>query len=570
MTGSKTTSHSIGFSANSDEIKSGSIVIVGAGLAGLFTALKLAPTPVTIVSAAKLGKGAASAWAQGGIAAAVGQNDSVIAHAHDTIAAGAGLVDPDIATMVAKEAPARIYDLLDYGVPFDQKDDGQFILSREAAHSQNRIVRVSGDKAGAAIMQTLIERVRRTPSIQILEGFELEDLILTNGSVSGVKLAQETRTDTIHYEIHQVSALVLATGGIGALYAVTTNPAYSRGTALAIAARAGAVISDAEFVQFHPTALDFGQDPVPLATESLRGEGAQLIDSNGDPFMSKLHPDGDLAPRDIVTRGVFAQNQNGRGAFLDCRTAIGENFANSFPTVFKSCEKAGYNPQTQPLPVTTAAHYHMGGIATDLRARSSIPGLWAVGEVAATGLHGANRLASNSLLETLVFGDRAARDIATLFAKPSAAYDQPMEHLLLKRVSSPNTRLEDTPARETAIQKMRNIMSHHVGVIRNKQGLMSALHDLEQLQETFNKDKLITNMALAARFVVVASLYRKESRGAHFRSDFPKQDSTIGKRSFLTLADVETVSALYARNKICQSPSCDSKEKDKQLAIQHV
>jgi len=324
--------------------------------------------------------------------------------------------------VVAAEAPDRIADLLRYGVPFDRDLEGHFVLSREAAHSQKRVVRVSGDRAGAAIMQSLIAAVRATPSIRVLERYEAIDLIMDAGSggaarATGVRLvagADDKGRGT--FDFLPASAVVLATGGAGALYSVTTNPIYARGEAIAFAARAGAVIADAEFVQFHPTAIDAKVDPAPLASEALRGEGATLINGKAERFMSKLDPAGDLAARDIVARGVFAEIAAGRGAFLDCRTAIGSAFPRAFPTVYEHCRAAGIDPVTQPIPVAPAAHYHMGGVSTDLSGRTSLEGLWAVGEVASTGLHGANRLASNSLLEAAVLGARAADDIRRLIA----------------------------------------------------------------------------------------------------------------------------------------------------------
>ena len=316
-----------GFAKPETPLGPGDIVIVGAGLAGLYTALKLAPLPVTIVAAAPLGEGASSVWAQGGIAAAVGEGDTAQSHAHDTIVAGAGIVDEDVARTVAEEAGDRVRDLLRYGVPFDRDLEGHFVLSREAAHSAKRIVRVSGDRAGAAIMQALIAAARATPSIRVLTGHEAEDLVIENGRVVGVRLARGETRGQGTYELIPASAVVLATGGVGGLYAVTTNPAYARGEAIAFAARAGAVIADPEFVQFHPTAIDIGADPAPLATEALRGEGALLVNKAGERFMLRHHPDAELAPRDIVARGVFEEIIAGRGAFLDCRKAIGDRFA---------------------------------------------------------------------------------------------------------------------------------------------------------------------------------------------------------------------------------------------------
>lgn len=518
------------FEAPPAELGAGGIVVVGAGLAGLFAALKLAPLPVTVVSAAPLGEGASSVWAQGGIAAAVGEGDSPEQHAADTIRAGAGLVDPGIAHGIAAEAPARIRDLLAYGVPFDKDLADHFVLSREAAHSAKRVVRVSGDRAGSAIMQALIAAVRKSPSIRVVEGYEAEDLIVENGRVGGVRLVRSAERGRGLYTLMPAAAVVLATGGIGHLFAVTTNPPYARGQALAFAARAGALVADAEFVQFHPTALDLGVDPAPLASEALRGEGATLLNSAGHRFMADLHEDAELAPRDVVARGVFAEIAAGRGAFLDCRTAIGEMFSQRFPTVFASCMAAGLDPARDLIPVAPAAHYHMGGLATTPEGRTSLPGLWAIGEVAATGLHGANRLASNSLLEAVAVGARAAGDIA------SACGSRRRSHLA-PRYERRAMRLDAATRRELA-SEIRALMARHVGVVRDRAGLCHALLGLGEIEAHATADTGLANMALAARLVTAGALLRRESRGAHLRTDFPETDPTA-RHGLLEAGDVD-------------------------------
>lgn len=512
----------------------GDIVIVGAGLAGLFTALKLAPAAVTLVSPLPLGEGAASAWAQGGIAAAVGEGDTPELHAADTIRAGAGIVDEGIARLVATEAGERVRDLLAYGVPFDRDLSGRLVLSREAAHSANRVVRVSGDRAGLAIMEAVIHAVRRTRSITVLEDFSALRLISTGNRVTGVELARSGDPAAIHV-LDGARAVVLATGGIGGLYAVTTNPAHARGEGVAIAAMAGAAIADAEFVQFHPTALDVGLDPAPLATEALRGEGAVLINAAGERFMTGLHADAELAPRDIVARGVFREIAAGRGAFLDCRSAIGARFPVAFPTVYGHCRAAGIDPVVEPLPVAPAEHYHMGGVRTDAWGRTGVAGLWAAGEVASTGLHGANRLASNSLLETVVFGARVAADVARLERGRTT-------QLELRRTMA--SHLPDFAARADAIRIVRATMSRYVGVERDAEGLTVALQTLASLAEAADGDPVIGNAVLAARLVAECALRRKESRGAHYRCDFPDPSPGWQRRSSITLTGLDLRAAL--------------------------
>ncbi|MBR1218110.1 L-aspartate oxidase [Bradyrhizobium sp. U87765 SZCCT0131] len=503
------------------------IVIVGGGLAGLFCALKLAPRPVTVITAAPLGQGASTAWAQGGIAAAIASGDSAEAHAADTVAVGGGLVDADIALGIAREAPARIEELLRYGVPFDRDSDGRLAVGQEAAHSARRIVHVRGDMAGAAIMAALVAAVRATPSIRVLEGFTAEHLLTEDGAVAGLVLHESD--DQYAPATIAASAVVLATGGIGHLYEVTTNPAEARGQGLAIAARAGAVIADPEFVQYHPTAIMIGRDPAPLATEALRGEGAVLINNRGERFMTALHPLAELAPRDIVARGVYAEIGAGRGAFLDARTALGARFADRFPTVHASCVAAGLDPATMPIPIAPAVHYHMGGIAVDSHGRTSLTNLWAGGEVSSTGAHGANRLASNSLLEAVVYGGRIADDIA----------GRTLPRARLPRLVADEPR---SPLVDLGKGRLRRVMATQVGVIREHDGLAAAVRSLADI-EAGAPTAALRNMAAAALLVATAAFSRRESRGAHCRSDYPAAAPAPARRTMTTLSAAREIAA---------------------------
>lgn len=504
------------------------VLIVGGGLAGLFCALKLAPRPVTVLTAASLGRGASSAWAQAGIAAAVSPGDTVEKHVQDTVEAGAGIVDESIARLMAGEAADRISDLLSFGVPFDRDLEGRLAVSREAAHSEHRIVRVRGDMAGRAIMEALVAAVRNTPSIRVLEGYAVQD-ILTNGKqVSGVIARDEAGTGPNKISL-SARAVVMAAGGVGHLYAVTTNPAEARGGGIGMAARAGAILADMEFVQFHPTAIDVGKDPSPLATEALRGHGATLHNSAGNRFMLDLHPDAELAPRDVVARGIFAEVKAGRGAFLDCTKAVGASFAEEFPTVFGYCQDAGIDPAKDSIPVVPAAHYFMGGILTDANGRSSLDGLWACGEVTSTGAHGANRLASNSLLEAVVFAARIAEDIQGLLpASKLNPWDE----------DAPDQDDLETPEDTEPMTVLRQTMSAEFGVVRDPQGMVEGLKTILELERN-NRWQRFENALITAKMIAVSALMRKESRGGHYRIDFPDENTAMAQRSYLSLNEAD-------------------------------
>lgn len=518
-------------------IQTDRIVIVGAGLGALYAALRLAPRPVVMISPEQLGEGASSAWAQGGVAAAMDDADSAKSHADDTVKAGDGTVDAQVATLVTQEARAHILALTEMGTPFDRTQDGQYVMSREAAHSYARVVRVKGDQAGAEIMAALIEKIRQTPSIQVLEGTMALDLEVTDGQVTGIAIqsADNLRSAPV---MLRGSAVLLAGGGSGGLYALTTNPPRIRGQVIGLAARAGAIIADPEFVQFHPTAMDVGEDPAPLATEALRGEGATLINDAGERFMLALHPDAELAPRDVVARAIFAQTQAGRRPMLDTRDVLGEAIKTQYPAVAEACARNGIDPAIEPIPVAAAAHYHMGGIATDTDGRASLGNLWVCGEASSTGLHGANRLASNGLLEALVYARICAENIAAAVSESMAPeFDISFEDG--GHAPDPD-----------AVAELRQTMTTFVGVVRDGTGLKAALRKIAQLEADFGGSVSFLNMTATATLIAAAALTREESRGAHERSDFPDMLPGEGQRSRLTLVD-----AMAIRSAICKETS---------------
>ncbi|MGN2251927.1 L-aspartate oxidase [Frateuria sp. GZRe12] len=384
------------------------LLVVGAGVAGLSTALAAAPRPVRLLCRSHDGTGSASALAQGGIAAAMDAADSPAAHARDTLQAGAHHNDAVAVQWLTETAPRTIDWLAAQGVAFDRDQDGTLRLGREGGHGVPRIVHAGGDATGAALVRALRTQAQRASHIQWRGGVEVEALLWRDGRVAGLRTRDERGREETHHAAH----VVLATGGIGSLFARTSNPSGADGAGLALGLAAGAAARDLEFVQFHPTALDLPRrQRLPLVTEALRGAGARLRDAHGRPLMDGVHPLGDLAPRDVVARRVWRACQEG-GAWLDA-TAV-TNWPGCFPTVFAACLEHGIDPRTAPIPVTPAAHFHMGGLATDLDGGTGVPSLHAVGEVACNGVHGANRLASNSLLEGVACGRRLGTRLATL------------------------------------------------------------------------------------------------------------------------------------------------------------
>ena len=492
----------------------GRAVMVGAGLAGLSTALRLAEhEPVVVVTAARLGEQAASAWAQGGVAAALGADDAPRLHAQDTATAGDGLCTPAAVTQIVEAGPAAIEALLRLGVGFDRGDDGRLKLGLEAAHSRRRIVHAAGDGTGREILRAAIAAVRRQPRITVIEGIDVRRLLRDGqGAIAGLlAVGSDGAPLTL-----LASRVVLATGGLGALYQHTTNPVGAQGRGLAMAARAGAALADMEFVQFHPTALDVGLDPMPLVSEAVRGEGAVLINDLGERFMAHV-PQAELAPRDVVARAVWAQLAAGRRVALDARQALGARFASAFPQVTAACRAAGVDPAVTPIPIRPAAHYHMGGVAVDGRGRTSVEGLWACGEAACTGLHGANRLASNSLLEAAVCGGVVAQDLAgqsARWVRPDARPEPPLVAPDAKRV--------------------RAILEAHAGVLRDRAGLTAAVEALTPLALGDGRE---ADPALVALFIATSALARAESRGGHYRTDFPGR-AAMAERRLQHLRDV--------------------------------
>ncbi|WP_050422558.1 L-aspartate oxidase [Bradyrhizobium tropiciagri] len=469
-------------------------VIIGGGAAGLMTALQLAPEPVVLLSKSPLGAEASSMWAQGGLAAPVGADDSPALHLADTLAAGAGLCDAAAASRIVYAAPDAVEHLAELGVAFDRRADGSWRLGLEAAHGRNRIVHATGDGTGREIMRALIAAVRQTPSIALLEGVEARRLLVVDNAVRGVLAASDRGALTI-----ATNRVVIATGGIGGLFADSTNPGGCFGQGLALAVHAGAKLSDIEFVQFHPTAFDGPSRPMPLLTEAIRGDGATLIDETGQRFMVD-QPGAELAPRDIVARAVWRHRAAGHRTFLDARKHPGADFAQRYPVISAFCKMAGIDPAHDPIPIRPAVHYHMGGIAVDGFGRSTVQGMWACGEVARTGLHGANRLASNSLMEAIVCARWVAESIESVSAGPRA---------MLRDETMP-------PASDPSA--VRPILSQGLGVLRDRDGIARAIRSLYPLARNYGA---ASDPALVGLMIAVAAIRREESRGGHFRTDFP-------------------------------------------------
>lgn len=505
-----------------EAVETAEVLVIGSGTAGLMAAICARGRSVTILSKTPFGEGGSGYLAQGGIAAALGHDDAPDHHARDTIAAGAGLCDLEVVQRVTSEAPELIRDLQALGARFDVDRNGALALGREGAHCRNRIAHAAGDSTGRELVRALAHAVRASSRIDVHDEVLALDLVLDRGNICGVAAVDRSG----RHVLYVVSEVVLASGGIGHLWRHTTNPREVSADGLAMAIRVGARTADLEFIQFHPTALAVGTSPMPLLTEALRGEGAVLIDRSGRRFMHEVHPLAELAPRDVVALALWRKIEEGDDVFLDA-TRLDGDFGLGFPTVARLCRAHGFDPARDPLPVAPAAHYHMGGIVVDHRGATTIPGLWACGEVARTGLHGGNRLASNSLLETLVYG-RAVGEALTAAARPPAhpvrARDATGRHCPV--VAGHPWRGPATPAELEAEEALRDIMWRGVGLERNAAGLQRADRDLADVVSRLAAGvSEVRNMAVVARLVVKAAATRTESRGAHFRSDTPSSSA---------------------------------------------
>ncbi|MFJ5048816.1 L-aspartate oxidase [Streptomyces sp. NPDC088719] len=534
MTGIRLTAPAPGWAIDAD------VVVVGSGVAGLTTALRCAAAGLdtVVVTKACLDDGS-TRWAQGGIAAALGEGDTPEQHLDDTLVAGAGLCDEEAVRTLVTEGPDAVRRLITTGAHFDTTDSGDIALTREGGHHRRRIAHAGGDATGAEISRALVGAVREAALHTIENALVLDLLTDAEGRTAGVSL--HVMGEGQHDGVGAVRApsVVLATGGMGQVFSATTNPPVSTGDGVALALRAGAEVSDLEFVQFHPTVLFLGADSEgqqPLVSEAVRGEGAHLVDGDGVRFMLGQHELAELAPRDIVAKAITRRmiEHGAEHMYLDARHFGARMWEQRFPTILAACRSHGIDPVTEPVPVAPAAHYASGGVRTDLRGRTTVPGLYACGEVACTGVHGANRLASNSLLEGLVFAERIAADIAGARpprTEPAGSPDAGDPAPLL------------APEARTAIQRA---MTRGAGVLRSVDSLAAAAEELEALHRDASAEAEgpggakavvpgvdaweVTNLLLVSRVLVAAAREREETRGCHWREDRPDRDDAHGRR----------------------------------------
>lgn len=513
-----------------------STVIVGSGIAGLYAALKIEqqtklPDGVLLLTKSKLGE-SNSRYAQGGMVAVLKENkaDSTESHISDTIKAGAGLSDFNTVKFISENSDKVVKDLLKFGVEFDRDENNQLCFTREAAHSVRRILHSGGDATGKMIEQALCKKVAENHNIEVYEQtIAVELLVNGNSECKGILVYNDV---TGEYETIYTSAVILATGGIGQLYKYTTNPAGATGDGLALAYNAGAVMQDMEFVQFHPTALAIdGDENRFLISEAVRGEGAKLVDADGAEFMYRYDERKELAPRDIVTRANFNEMLENHTdcVYLNAACIDKETLAHRFPNITKKCAENGIDIAHDFIPVAPAAHYFMGGVKTDVEGRSSVKGLYAIGEVASTGLHGGNRLASNSILECVV----CAYEVANYLKQSNLAAPKQIDMEIKTLIDSYSEDIDveelDVPALKKELQA---VMWEYVGILRSEKTLMTALEKIEAMKSAFPRGKKCLskeeyeykNMLIVAKLIVISALRRKESRGAHYRLDYLNTD----------------------------------------------
>ncbi len=510
-----------------------SVVIVGSGAAGLYAALKLSqemtlPDGILIITKSELDN-SNSHYAQGGIVGVVHQNpdDNIALHVQDTLKAGAGLCDKSTVEYISSCSDEVINDLIDNGVNFDRNDDGSLTFTLEAAHSIKRILHSGGDATGKGITDALLQDVLNEENITVMENtMAVEILVNSDNECKGAIIYDEL---TDEHEIVYTSALVLATGGVGQVYKYTTNPEGATGDGIDIAYNAGAIIQDMEFIQFHPTALALSPENKNrfLISEAVRGEGAKLINNHGDEFMSKYHDKRELAPRDIVTRAIFSemQKEHGFNVFLNASMINQTQLFKRFPTISKKCSEQGIDISKRPIPVAPAAHYTMGGIKATVEGRTSVKGLYAIGETASTGLHGANRLASNSLLECVVCAYELADYLSFANLKTPNKIDENIKSII-ETYSEPISEEDyDIP---TLKRNLKELMWNNVGIVRTEDALLKAYNRIEELKKEFKRTRKCLNkaeyeyrnMLTVCSLIVEGALNRKESRGAHSRADY--------------------------------------------------
>lgn len=508
------------------------VIVIGSGVAGLFTALKAADQyKITLITKRELLE-SNTRYAQGGIAAVMTDDDSPEEHVHDTLVAGAGLCRADAVQVLAEEGPLAVQELISLGAEFD-REDGRLALTQEGAHSHRRILHANGDATGYEIVRALAEKVRKHPNIEVLEHHYVVDIIKDEAGARGVLLLNPDR-ELLFLES---TAVVLCSGGAGQLYRYTTNPEIATADGIAMAYRAGAVIRDVEFVQFHPTALCYAGAPRFLISEAVRGEGAVLRNSRGERFMHKYHPQLELAPRDVVARAIVDEMELNHSSmvYLDITHETPEVIRNRFPTIYETCLRYGLDMTTDWIPVAPAAHYIMGGIRTNLYGETNIPRLFACGEAASTGVHGANRLASNSLTEALVFGCRIVERISLLAATAAPV----MAGCNLNRTKGPTRdiaekrlKLQKTMVRKVGLRRKAELLQEAVEYLQRETSIFSCkLETLEQLE--------YANMLTSALLIAQLSLKREESRGGHYREDFPDRDDKQWQKHQLSCREYE-------------------------------